>query len=382
MAQNSLPPFSWLNPTRVVFGAGSLSKLGSIVNETAGDGSRVFLVTGQRSLKERGLLQPIMDSIGAGRVTLYDKVTPFPSPELVDDATSECRAASADVVVAIGGGSPLDLGKAAAILSVHEGNAKEYAIGGAKTLQRRGLPFIAVPTTSGASSEVTPFSAMWDMEKARRVFSLGGPLTFPTVAVVDPELCMSMPRNLAAVTGMDAFTSAFESYWSRNAQPMANALDLEVIRLFNAHLERSCNEGDLESRSACALAATVSGIAYSNSTPNVCHAVGSPLTIYWGVQHGQSVGITLSSFLRWNADAISHKLPALWDAFGVSGVDEAVVRIEEIMKNCGMETRLSALGVGEDEIDQLVENIRWDRVDVLPRALGRDDARGILQDLI
>ena len=372
--------FTWLNPTRVVFGVGKLSELAAIIDETAGTGARVFLVTGRHSLRARGILQRVVDSIGPSRVALFDKVPPFPSPDNVDDALAACRKSSADIVVAIGGGSAMDLAKAVAILMAHEGGSRQYAMN-EKSLQRPGLPFIAVPTTSGSSSEVTSGAALWDIE-AKRSMGMGSPLMFPTVAIVDPQLTMSMSKTLAAVSGMDAFTSAFESYWSLDAEPIADAIDLEVIRMYAANLERSCIQGDLESRSACALAATMSGIAYSNSHPNVCHAVGSPLTIFWNVDHGQSVGITLSTFLRWNASAIPHKLPALWNALGVGNLDEAVARITQIMERCGMKTRLGGLGIGSDDMETLLEHIRWDRLGVLPRPLEREDARILLQELM
>ena len=380
MLEKTLPSFTWLNPTRVIFGPGRLSRLAETIDEIAGPDSRVFLVTGRRSLRESGVLTRVIDSIGDARVTLFDKATPFPSPDLADSVTEECRAVSPDVVVAIGGGSAMDLAKAVSMLATHKGSSREFA-SGKSTLDRRGIPFIAVPTTSGSSSEVTPFAALWDME-AKRVMGLGSPLSFPTVAIVDPELTISMPGKLAAATGMDAFTSAFESYWSSEAEPMSDAINLEVIRMFARNLERSCEQGDLESRSVCALAATMSGIAYSNSHPNVCHAVGSPFTIFWGTEHGQAVGITLSLFLRWNASAIEHKLPALWDALGVTGLDAASARITEIIEKCGLESSLSGLGVTPGDMDTLLDNIRWDRTQVLARPPERDEMRALLQEIM
>ena len=380
MVNYTIPSFTWLNPTRVIFGVGELSRLRSVIDEVGGTGASVFLATGRRALRAQGTLQKVIDSIGPARVTLFDRVIPFPSPASIDEAVEACRAASAEIVVAIGGGSAMDLAKVVAILSVHDGNSREFALR-QKSFERPGLPFIAVPTTSGSSSEVTPGAALWEID-ARRQMNINHPLMFPDVAIVDPELTMTMPRSLAAVTGMDAFTSAFESYWSVQAEPISEALNLEVIRLFATNLERSCNQGDLESRAACALAATASGIAYSNCSPNVCHAVGTPLTVFWGVQHGQAVGITLPAFLRWNASAISHKLPALWKALGVKDLNEAVARITQIMQRCGIETRLSSLGVGSDDVETMVEHMRWDRVGVLPRPLERENAGAIFKDLL
>ena len=380
MLEQYMPSFSWFNSTRVIFGAGKLTELPAVVDEIAGTKARVFLVTGRSNLRATGILDKVIGAVGESRITLFDRTTPFPSPALVEEALKECREAGADIVVAIGGGSAMDLGKAVAILTAHQGRVIEYATHD-KELEKQGLPFVAVPTTSGSSSEVTSGSALWDLE-AKRHMGLGSPLMFPEVAIVDPELTMTMPKTLAAASGMDAFTSAFESYWSLESEPISDAIDLEVIRIFNQNLERSCIQGDLESRSSCALAATMSGIAYSNSHPNVCHAVGAPLTIYWGVEHGQAVGVSLATFLKWNAQAISHKLPALWNALGVDDLDGAVTRITRLIERCGLETRLRGLGLSDGDMDTLIDNIRWDRVDVLPRPMDKGDATPLMKALM
>ncbi len=371
--------FTWLNATRVIFGNGRLADLKTVVDGVAGNDSRVFLVTGRHSLRARGVLQHIVGEIGLSRVTLFDDTPPFPSPEAVDDALAKCRESGADVVVAVGGGSAMDLAKVVAILTPHKGTALDYA-NRKRSIRGRGLPFVAAPTTSGSSSEVTSGAALWDMV-GKRSLGISSPLMFPTVAVVDPQLTMSMSKKLAAASGMDAFTSAFESYWSLESEPLSDAINLRVIADYAVNLERSCLQGDLDSRTACSLAATMSGIAYSNSHPNVCHAVGSPLTLFWGAEHGQAVGVTLSSFLKWNAPAIPHKLPALLGALRVGDLDAAAARIEQIMSRCGLKTKISALGVGPDDMDTLLDNVRWERTTVLPRPLEREDARALLEQL-
>ena len=254
--------------------------------------------------------------------------------------------------MAIGGGSALDLAKAAAILTTQTGASRDY-VSGRGTFENAGLPFIAVPTTSGSSSEVTMGSALWDWD-AKDHFGLSSPMMFPDVAIVDPKLAMTMDQNLAANTGMDAFTSAFESYWNVNSEPMSDALALEVIRIYSQNMVRSAIQGDMESRAACALAATISGVGYSNSAPNACHGIGSPLTLFWNVEHGQAVGITLAPLLRWNARAIAHKMPALLSALGVEDMDAACDRITEMMERCGLHTRLSGLGVSIQRLYGLI----------------------------
>jgi alcohol dehydrogenase class IV len=373
-------PFAWHAPTRVVFGPGALARLPGLVDELAGSDARIFLVTGRKHLAASGLRDRVLAALGRERVTVFDRVPPFPPPEAVDDAAAACRVARATIVVAIGGGSVMDVAKLAALLATHDGTAREYG-DKRRTFARPGLPVIAAPTTSGSSSEVTPFAALWDMTGARS-FHVATPQLFPAVALVDPELALDMDGQLAAVTGADAFTSAFESYWSREAAPLSDAVNLEVIRLYATHLERSTRTADPAARAACALAATASGIAYSQSRPNACHAVSSPLTLFWSVAHGQAVCITLPALLRWVAPAIEAKLPPLWAALGVEDLDGAIARITGLLAGCGLATRLGSLGLGAGDVETVVEHTRWERMAPLPRPLDRDDLRPILRELL
>ena len=376
MPDQFVPSFVWRNPTRIVYGLDKLEELPAELRQIAGARAKVLLVTGRTFLRSSGILQRVTDLLADYEVVLHDRADPFPTPADADEAAALCRESSIDVVVGVGGGSALDLAKAAAVLATHERPAKDYAMKAA-SFERRSLPFIAVPTTSGSSSEVTSGSALWDWD-SKSQFGLGDIRMFPTVAIVDPRLTMTMSQPLAANTGMDAFTSAFESYWNVNSDPISDAIALEVIRVYSGNLVRSAIQGDLESRAACALGATISGVGYSNSSPNACHAVGSPLTLYWRVEHGQSVSTTLSSFLRWSAPAIADRMPALLGALGVNSLDEACGKIERIMRDCGLETRLSGLGIESGDIDHIVEHTRWDRMVQLPRPMTHDDLQGIL----
>ena len=380
MSDQFVSSFVWRNPTRIVYGVNKLDTLSDEVREIAGEGANVFLVTGRSFLRERGILQRVLDDLADFAVTLHDRANPFPSPDDADAAAQHCRESGADVVVAIGGGSALDLAKAAAILATQDGKSRDY-MGGGVAFENAGLPFVAVPTTSGSSSEVTSGSALWDWD-AKNHFGLSSPMMFPDVAIVDPRLAMTMDQNLAANTGMDAFTSAFESYWNVNSEPMSDALALEVIRIYSQNLVRSAIQGDMESRAACALAATMSGVGYSNSAPNACHGIGSPLTLFWNVEHGQAVGISLAPLLRWNARAIAHKTPALLSALGSASVDAACDKITEIMERCGLHTRLSGLGVDRDGVDRIVEHSRWERLALMPSPMTENELRETLVGIL
>ena len=372
--------FSFHSPTRIVFGPGSLNRLADLIEERCGAGAPIFLVTGKESLRAQGALSQVLESLGRFRTTLYDGALPFPSAEQVDGALEVCREAGPEAVVSIGGGSALDLGKLLAVLMANPGPSLDYGTG-SRRIHNPGLPFIAVPTTSGSSSEVTESVALWQWNE-KTSYNVRHAFMFPTIALVDPELTMSMPRELAAASGMDAFSSAFESYWSLEAQPMTDALALRVVRIFAENLEASCRDGDPSARAACSLAATMSGVGYSNSRPNVCHAFSRPLTLLWRVSHGQAVGITLPTFLEWNAKAIPGKLTALWEALGVAGLDEAVARLTQIMVACGLKTRLTELGATAEDLDMVLDHVAWERLAIMPARVSREEARGLLQALL
>ncbi len=345
--------FNYSLPTRVIFGQGEISLLPSLVDEQVGSEAKILLVTGTQSLKANGLLRKITGMLGTERISLYDRVPPGPSPLVVEEATQLCRENACSIVVGIGGGSAMDVAKATAILSQHEGLPWPY-INQEKEISQPGLPYIAVPTTSGSSSEVTPFSVMWDLREKRK-YGLSNPYMFPTIALVDPDFTLSMRPTLTSISGMDPFTSAFEAYWSRHSQPVSDALALRAIRLIAENLEVSWSRRSPTSRAACSLATTLSGMAYSNTRgTTICHAISYSLTADFGVAHGLAVGILLAPFLRLNAPHLGDKLEPLLDALGVSDVEEACQKITAMMENCRLPTRLNRLRIKEGDLDNIV----------------------------
>ena len=380
MDVDPLASFGFYAPTKIVFGSGSLGHLSEEIERIGGQGASVFLVTGSQSLRDQGTLQRVLSDLSSFSVNLYEGVPPFPSSDQIDQAVEVCRRKGSDLVVAVGGGSAIDLAKLVAVLMANPGPSVEYG-NTKRQIEHRGLPFIAVPTTSGSSSEVTSAAAIWDMDQ-KASYGVLNPLMFPDVALVDPDLAMSMPRALAAAAGMDAFTSAFESYWSVESQPMTDALALEVIRLYSRNLEASCRNGDRAARTNCSLAATVSGVGYINSRPNVCHAFSRPLTLLWGIAHGEAVGVSLPACLEWNAQAIPEKLPALWDTLDVGGLEEAQESLTNLMETCGLHTRLSQMGVTGDSLETFLDYVPWERLAKLPRSMSRAEAGSLLEGLL
>ena len=376
-----MPPFEYSLPTRVLFGSGHLSRLPQLVEELAGPMARLFLVTGKRSLHASGVLERVTESLARYRVILFDQVPPSPAPDTAEAALESCRREGCTAVVAIGGGSALDIGKMTALLAPQTGPFRHY-IEDQGAITGRGLPCIAIPTTSGSSSEVTPFAVVWD-PVAKRKYPLVHPSLFPSVALVDPDLTLSMPSGLAAVTGMDAFTSAFEAYWSRQAHPLSDLLALEAIRLYTQNLERSCLQNDPQARIRCALACLYSGMAYSSARTSGCHAFATPLSLYFGVAHGAAVGVPLPAFLRWNAPTLGIKLSVLLAAMRCDTVEAAAQHLESLIERCGLCSRLGQLGVGPADVERLADQgLAEPQMRFNPRLMTLEEATTLLRELL
>ena len=362
----------WM-PTRVVFGDGALSRLPEVVDDSA---ARV-LVIATGSMGRLGVLDRVEDMLGRDRTVLYGHVSPSPTPEVVDEVTAVCRDEGCDAVVAIGGGSAIDVGKCVAILQANPGDTRDYLMRKVE-IETPGVPFVAVPTTAGTGSEVTPWATVWDME-VRRKYSLEHRWMFPTASLVDPSLTSSLPPYQTATSGMDALTQAVEAYWSRNSQPVSDMYALAAVRKIFGSLEDACNAGGATARSAMAEGSLLSGLAFSNTKTTICHSLSYPMSAHFDVPHGQAVSITLAPMLEWNAEAISDRLQPLLEAMGATSVDEASSRIRSLMTGIGLATDLRSMGLDRDDVELILEEGFYaDRADHNPRQVTVEDAREIL----
>jgi len=366
----------WM-PTRIVFGEGTLSHLPIAV----GDSSSRVLVVSTGAMHRLGVLDRILELLGEDRTVVFSPVTPYPTPDVVDEAVTLYRDSGCAVVVGIGGGSALDVAKSAAVLQANPDPVRDYLTGRAK-LERPGAPFVAIPTTSGTGSEVTPWATIWDMEHGHK-HSLEHGWMFAKTAIVDPTLTKSLSPEQTALTGMDALTQAVEAYWSRNSQPISDIYALEAIRKISGNLRAAFSDalserGD-QARSAMSEGSLLSGLAFSNTHTTICHSLSYPMTARFGVPHGQAVSITLPEFLPWNADALAARLPALVAALGARDAADAAQRIRSLMADVGLATDFRALGLNKSEIDLVIkEGLDADRADNNPKQVTIDEARGIL----
>ncbi len=363
-------------PTQVSFGPGAVRHVSAAA---ADEGSRVLVVCSP-SMRRLRIADNIVDDIGAARTVLFDEAVPYPTPDLVDHVVDLCQGGQCDIVVAVGGGSTLDLGKSVAALAPGGAPTSDY-LSGAAHLKGPGLPYIAVPTTAGTGSEVTRWATIWDKD-ARRKHSLEHPSMYANHAIVDPELTVSLSPTTTASSGMDALTQAVEAYWSKRSQPISDLYALGAIRRIMGNLEGAYEGGQLAARTKMAEGSLMSGLAFSNTKTTICHSLSYPITALFGVSHGQAVSITLPAFLLWNGDAIRARLPQLLEAFGAVSIEDAASRIRALMTNVGLSVSLNGLGIGDEEIEAVLEQGFYaDRADNNPKPVAIQDAREILRSI-
>ena len=276
--------FDLFQPAHIAFGPGRVADLGALAHSL---GRRAFVVTGRKSLDETGAWARIRASLDAGGVEGDRYAGPGREPEVedVDRAVEAARAADPELVIGIGGGAALDTAKAVAALvpNRHGESVKDFleGVGRGLRLEARPLPWIAVPTTAGTGSEATKNAVI---SSAREGFkkSIRHESMIAAVALVDPELTLSLPREATVSSGMDALTQLIESYLSRKARPMTDALALDGIRVAIPALPRVVERpDDIEARSALAYASLLSGVTLANAGLGFAHAVAPDAPLPW-----------------------------------------------------------------------------------------------------
>jgi alcohol dehydrogenase class IV len=280
----------------IVFGRGRFRSAADIAR---GYGETALLVTGRVSYKTLGCWDEFTASLDAAGVT-WARVTVGgePSPEIIDEAVSAHRGLRPSVVVAVGGGSVMDAGKAISAMLRHEGSVTDYLEGvGVREPTGAKVPFVAVPTTSGTGSESTRNAVISRVGPGGFKKSLRHRNFVPDIALIDPDLMVTCPRDITAACGMDAFTQLLESYVSTQASPMTDALAFSGMQAARDSLEAVCGEGadDPDARAGMAYAALMSGVTLANAGLGVVHGVAGPLGGMFPVPHGAACGTLLAA---------------------------------------------------------------------------------------
>jgi alcohol dehydrogenase class IV len=351
--------------------------------------SRVFLVTGQASYAASGAEVALASSLAGMETCRFSDFDENPKLPDVLRGIEARRRLPFDAVVAVGGGSALDVAKLVNMLSAQDHDPLEVILGRAP-MNRPGLPVIAVPTTAGSGSEATHFAVVYiGSEK----YSLAHPQMLPDVAVVDPDLTFSLPPRVTAVTGLDAFAQAVESYWSVHSTPESRADSRAAIALVLEHLVPAVTSPGPWSRHAMSQAAYLAGRAINVTKTTGAHALAYPLTSFFGVPHGHAVALTLGELLVYNSyvtDAdvadprgVAHVRGAVGDLVAMLGcatAGEARLRIASLVGEVGLESRLSTLGMRQPgDLELVVRHLNAERMKNNPRVITAESAHRLLK---
>lgn len=349
--------FPFQIPTRVEFGPGVAQGLG---REAAVLGHRPLLVTDPGVL-EAGVVEPLLKELRAAGLDalVFSDVEANPKAATVDRTAAAGVEHRADLVIAVGGGSALDTGKGAAAVITHGGTIFDYE--GVDRVPGPTVPVIALPTTAGTGSEVTAWSIVTDPARHYKM-AVGGAYLSPQLALVDPELTVSLPPGPTAMTGMDALTHAIEAFTARCSNGISDGLALYAIELIANHVEQAVVDGsDIEARSGMLLGSLTAGLAFGNADTAAVHAMAEALGGVFDVPHGVANAVCLPHVMRLNLQAVPEKTARIGRALGLptAGLpaEEAALAtvgaVEALLGRLGTPT-LKDLGVTASDVPALV----------------------------
>lgn len=375
-------------PTRVIFGSGSVQATG---RELAARGGTSALVVTDAGVVKAGLLDAVLGSLAAADIgtTVFDAVEPNPSIATVEAARATYQSGGCDAIVAVGGGSPMDVAKAVGILATNGGAIADYE--GKPDAVRNGLPpFLCVPTTCGTGSEVTPFAVITD-EARHWKMSIASPREVPRVAIVDPDLFLKMPASLIAATGMDALTHAIESYTNQDVQPFADAFDIHAIRLIGTYLRPAVANGNREAMAHMAVAATMAGMGFSQNRLGIVHAISHPVTSYVGTPHGVANAILLPYVMEFNAIGAGPRIAEIGRALSDGhvgppwrhGADAGIQAVRALSRDVGIPETLGAVGVTEEHVAAIAADaMKSGNIRINPRRVTQAEIERVIRNAI
>ncbi|MGN0683808.1 MAG: lactaldehyde reductase [Oscillospiraceae bacterium] len=303
-------------------GAGAIS---AIVDEAKNRGFKKALVCSDPDLIKFGVTKKVTDLLDGASLPyeLFSDIKPNPTIENVQAGVAAFKAAGADYIIAIGGGSSMDTAKAVGIIINNPEFADVRSLEGVAPTKKACVPIIAVPTTAGTAAEVTINYVITDVEKNRKMVCVD-PHDIPIIAVVDPDMMSTMPKSLTAATGMDALTHAIEGYITKGAWELSDMFHLKAIEIISRSL-RGAVENTPEGREGMALGQYVAGMGFSNVGLGIVHSMAHPLGALYDTPHGIANAIILPVVMKYNAEATGEKYRDIAKAMGVEGTEKMTV---------------------------------------------------------
>lgn len=380
-----LSDFHYYMPTRVEFGVGLSEKTGAFLVELKA--KKVFVVT-DKGVRVAGLLTGIEQSLKAAELPfqIYEDVEPNPSAETIHKALDVLSSFGANTVLAVGGGSSIDTGKAVAAMSTNPGNIMDYE--GVGKLLNKPLTLVAIPTTAGTGSEATSSTVITNPTTQFKA-GIISPMLYPKLAILDPGLTLRLPQEITASTGMDALTHAIESYTSKAANPLSEALALQAIRMIGSSIKTAYFVGSMESREQMLVASLIAGMAFSQSRLGNVHAIAHTLGGVFNIPHGIANAVLLPFVMQFNLPACPERMKIIAEALGrdVSGLslekagEQAIEGVLELNRTMNIPGNIKELGVTVDYFPKLVEDsMRSGNVLINPRLTKASDIRRIIEN--
>ena len=332
---------------------------------------KAFVVT-DKSLAECGVINKVTDVLEKAGIPfeVYSEVKPNPTIKNVTDGIEACKKSGADVIVAVGGGSSIDTAKGISIVMTNPDRADIVSLNGASNTVNRGMPVIALPTTSGTAAEVTINYVITDEEREVKMVCVD-PHDIPIMAIVDSDLMATMPKSLASATGMDALTHAVEGYITKAHNTMSDMFHMKAIKLIFKYLPAAVNEKDEEAIEMMGLAQYIAGMGFSNVGLGIVHSMAHQLGAVYDTPHGLANAILLPTVMRFNGEdpATAQRFREILCEIGRPDAanlnDQDVINtfvwmISELSKSVGITQRVRDVGAKEEDFEMLADKAMQD----------------------
>jgi alcohol dehydrogenase len=374
--------FSFHSPVKLVFGQPAAEAL---LEAVADVGARHVLLVSDSGLAELGLVEGIIQLLRRDLESVGVFAGVRSNPTTRDVETGLAAVAQAEALVAVGGGSVIDVAKGIGLLAANGGSYADYQWHG-RPITRPILPLIAVPTTAGTGSEVTKVAVIADEETHFKKGVLS-PHLYARVAIVDPVLTLSVPPRLTAATGADVLVHALEAFTGRRANPVSDALALSAFRRAWHSLPRATHQnGDLEARTEMALASTLAGMAFDQSGLGIIHSLAGPLAGHHDLHHGLSNGLLLPYGLTFNLPVLGSKRATLLEAMDLpaTATDTAVIEhVEAWVRGLGLPLTLTEVGITDPDLAVLAQEAsRMALLPNNPRPATAEDCLRIMEQMV
>lgn len=377
MVENMI--YTYLNPKVALMGAGCVKEIGKQAKELGG--TKALIVSGRSRHGDElaADVRKILEAAGL-KVAIFPGAEPNPTDSSVMEGAIIYEKENCDLIVAVGGGSPMDCAKAIGVVAKNGGEINDYE--GVGKVTKGVPPLITVNTTAGTASEMTSFSIITDTKRHIKM-AIVDPRITPDVAVNDPELMVSMPPALTAATGMDALTHAVEAYVSTMATPTTDAAAIKAIELIAKYLRKAVAHGeDVKTRDMMAHAEYLAGIAFNNASLGYVHSMAHQLGGLYDLPHGVCNAILLPYVEMYNKEVCPERFADIAKVMGenVEGLspeeaaDEAIDAIKKLAADIGIPSGLKELGAKEEDLELLAENAMHDVCRLTnPRELSKED---------